>query len=331
MRYRTLGSTDLDVSVIAMGCWAIAGDNVWGPQDEADAVAGIRQCLDEGINFFDTAEAYGNGESEALLGRGLAGRRDEAIIATKVSSGHLAADDLQAACEASLQRLQTDVIDLYQIHWPSRDVPIEETCGALEELKEAGKIRAIGVSNFGPQDMSELLELGSVASNQVMYNLLTRAIEFEIQPQCAEHDISILCYSPIQQGLLAGKFDRPEDVPETRARTRHFSGDRPKARHGRPGCEEELFAAVDRISVIADDLGRPMAELALAWCLHQPAVASAIVGVRNPDQARRNARAGDLELDDATLDALDEATRAVKEALGPNADLWQPAEESRIR
>ena len=159
MQYRTLGQTDISVSVVAMGCWAIAGDATWGPQDEAESIATIHAALDAGVNFFDTAEAYGDGYSETLLGRGLAGRRHEAVIATKVSGSHLSGPEVREACERSLRRLQTETIDLYQIHWPGRQTPISETAEALVALKETGKVRAIGVSNFGVGDLSEFVGL----------------------------------------------------------------------------------------------------------------------------------------------------------------------------
>jgi len=188
------------------------------------------------------------------------GRRDRAVIATKVSPDHLAPEDLRASCEASLRRLRTDVIDLYQIHWPSRQVPLADTVGALQRLQEEGKIRAFGVSNFGVGDLGDLLALGPCTSNQLPYSLLWRAIEYGIQTVCVEHGISILTYSPMEQGLLTGKFGSADEVPDGRARTRFFSGDRPLARHGEAGHEQETFAAIHRIRAIADGAGLPMAD-----------------------------------------------------------------------
>lgn len=329
MRTRKLGTSDLEVPVICFGCWAIAGDSVWGPQDERDAIDAIRLAVDLGMNFFDTAEGYGAGESEALLGRGLKGIRERAIIASKASPGHHEPAKLRAACEESLRRLRTDYLDLYQLHWPSREVPFADTWGAMEELIAEGKVRAGGVSNWGPRDLDELLQAGRPASNQVSYSLLFRAIEYEILPRCIEEQIGILCYMPLMQGLLAGKFANADEVPPGRARTRHFSGDRPQARHGEPGAEEETFAAVRAIREIADGLGAPMAQVAIAWVLAQPGVTSAITGIRNPEQARANAAAAELELPPDVLEALDRITEPLKRLLGPNADMWQS--DSRIR
>lgn len=330
MDFRTLPKTDIEVSMVCMGCWAIGGGSMWGDQDESDAMAAIRTCLDLGVNFFDTAEGYAGGASEELLARGLAGRRDEAVIATKVSPDNIAREeDLRSACEHSLKRLETDVIDLYQIHWPNHDAPMEVAFGALDRLKAEGKIRAYGVSNFGPQDLTEALGLAAVASNQVSYNLLWRGVEVELAPLCVEKDVGILCYSPIMQGMLTGKYATPEDVPEQRARCRLFSSERKMARHGESGCEEEVFAALGKIREISEGLGLSMAEVALAWLVAQPAVTSAISGCRSAEQARVNANAGELKLSQDTLDALSECTRPIKEKMGSAMDLW--AEEGRIR
>lgn len=316
---------------MAFGAWAIVGGFNWGDQDVQDSIAALRAAFDEGITLIDTAELYGNGASEELIHRALGDVRDEVVIASKVASSHLAPEDLKAACERSLKALGTDRIDLYQIHWPSRTVPLEDSLAAMEELKQEGKIRAIGVSNFGPQDLGDLLnQSSSIVTNQVAYNLIFRAIEYEIQPICDRENIGILCYSPLMQGLLTGKFATADDVPEDRARTRHFSSHRPQTRHGEAGVEEETFSALQQIREIAVELGVSMADLTLAWLMKQPAVSSVIVGGRNAGQVKRNCNALKLDLSDDVEKQLRTATRSLKEAMGPNADLWQ-GEPSRIR
>jgi myo-inositol catabolism protein IolS len=329
MKYRKLGKTDIAVSVVSMGCWAIGGGAMWGPQDEAESIATVHAALDAGVNFFDTAEGYADGHSELVLGRALAGRRDEAVIATKVSPGRLSSEGVREACERSLGRLQTDYIDLYQIHWASRTIPLVETVEALEKLRQQGKVRAIGVCNFGIGDLSDLLALGWVETNQLPYSLLWRAIEYEIRPRCVDEGIGILCYSPLAQGLLAGKFASPDEVPAPRARSRHFSGDRPQSRHREAGCEVETFAAVERIRAICDRMGQPMAKVAVAWLFHQPGVTSVIAGARRPDQIRQTAQAADLELPPEIIAELSKATEEVRQILGPNPDMWQSV--SRFR
>ena len=329
MKYRTLGKTDIRASVVSMGCWAIVGDETWGPQDEAASIATIHAALEAGVTMFDTAEAYGQGYSETILGRALAGRRHEAVIASKVSGRNLSAAAVRQACEHSLERLQTDYIDLYQIHWPSRVTPLGETLAALEELRQEGKVRAIGVCNFGPGDLTDLQVRGWAETNQLPYSLLWRAIEYEIQQRCVAAGMGILCYSPLAQGLLTGKFASAAEVPDGRARTRLFSGDRALARHGQAGREEEAFAAIARVHEISTAVGQPMAQVALAWLLHQPGVASVITGARRPEQIRETGRAAELGLSPQIVQALAEATAALKQSLGADPDMWQA--ESRFR
>jgi len=329
MQYRTLGQTDIQVSTICMGCWGLAGDFHWGPQDDADSIATVHAALDAGVNFFDTAELYGGGRSDEVLGRALKGVRQEVVIAGKVAPQNLAPDDLVRSCEASLRRLDTDYIDLFQIHLPNWDLPIEETWAAMERLQQEGKVRAMGVSNFGVMDLTELLTVGKPASNQLSYSLLYRAIEYGVQQLCVENHVSILAYSPLMHGLLTGRYESADQLPATRARTRHYSPDRPHTRHSEPGCEAEATAAMQAIRGISDDIGHSMTHVSLAWLLHQPGVTSVITGMRRPEQAQDSARAADLTLSADVLNQLDLAARQVKEILGPNLDMWQT--ESRFR
>lgn len=330
MEYRILTGTEIEVSTIAFGCWPIVGGFNWGHQERADSLASLRTAYDEGITFYDTAEGYGKGESERMIAEALGDERDNIVIASKVSPNHLAPDDLRAALEGSLERLNTDYIDLYQIHWPNWDIPLEDTLATLAELQEEGKILAVGVSNFGPRDLEACLASEvTIASNQIAYNLLFRAPEYEIQPICAEADVSILPYCPLMQGLLTGKFRTADDVPEDRARTRHFAPSRPNADHDEAGCEALVFEAVAALESIARNAGVTLTQAALAWLLAQDAVPSVLVGARNVEQVRANAACGDVRLDSDTILQMNEATEAVKKALGLNADMWLTA--SRMR
>jgi len=329
---RKLGRSGIEVSVLALGCWALAGGPGWGDQDHDQAIATIHAALDQGINFFDTAEAYGNGRSEEIVGEALHDRRERAIIATKISPNHTHPSVLRQYCEASLRRLRTDYIDLYIVHWPVRTHPISDSLSVLDELRQEGKIRAIGVSNFGVQDLSEALGTGvQIDANQLCYSLLSRAIEFEILPLCVERGVSATAYMPLVQGLLTGKYRTPDEVPTFRARTRHFSGEREGSRHGEPGAERETFAAIDAVREIAHELGEPMANVALAWVMARPGLASVLCGARTPDQVARNVQAARLTLPKNVIDRLDQATDSLKQALGPNADYWQGESNSRIR
>jgi aryl-alcohol dehydrogenase-like predicted oxidoreductase len=327
---RRLGRTDIHVSPVAMGCWAIVGDATWGPQDERDAIAAIHAALDAGVNFFDTAEGYGAGASEQILAKALKGRRDQAVIGSKVSPNHAGSyAELLRSCDQSLANLGTDYIDVYHLHWPNREVPVHGIIEGLQRLRQAGKIRAVAVSNFGRQDLTELLAADRCEVNQLPYNLLWRAIEVEIAPICVAHGVSITCYCPIAQGLLTGKFPTAAAVPEGRARTRHFAGSRPQARHGEPGAETLTFATLRAIVAIAAQAGLSMEHVALAWLISRPAVASVLVGARSAAQMRNNAQAMQVCLDPAVLAALDAATLELKAHFGTNPDMWQSASRYR--
>lgn len=329
MEFRKLGDSGIDVSVFALGCWPFAGGAVWGEQRDEDSIATVHASLDNGINFFDTAEGYGDGRSEEVLGRALRGRRGEAVIATKVSPSHLTPDGVRASCEASLQRLQTDYIDLYQIHWPNHDVPVEESARALEDLKSAGKIRAVGCSNFAVRDLSDLVAAGSCETNQLPYSLVWRAIEPEILPACQKHNVGIICYSPLAQGVLTGRYASADEVPDGLARTRLYSKDRPMSSHGEPGFEEGLFEAVAAVREISEGLGESMAAVSLAWVRQQPGVTSLLIGARKPEELHLNLPAATLQLSRESVAKLSDATEAVKAYLGNNADPWNSP--SRMR
>jgi myo-inositol catabolism protein IolS len=329
--YRELGKSGVMVSAISMGCWPIVGDAVWGPQDEGEAIAALRAAVDCGVNFFDSAEMYGNGLSEELLRKGLSDVRSAVIIASKAAPPNAAPSDMRAACEGSLRRLGTDYIDVYYMHWPNHAVPFSDTMGAMQQLKAEGKIRVIGLSNFGRLDLPEMLACGHAEVNELPYNLLWRVIETEIMPLCVQEALSITAYMPLMQGLLTGKFHTPADVPDLRARTRHFAPDRPQSRHGEAGAEAETFAAIAKIDEIARGAGLTMTQVALSWPLYQPAVDSVIVGARNPAQVQANAAAAETKLSPDVLSALDSATRALKDRFGANPDMWQNTANSRYR
>ena len=325
MQHRTLGATSLSVSALSFGAWGIVGGLNWGHQEKADSLAALRAAYDAGMTTIDTAEMYGNGYSEQLIGEALGDVRDKLVIASKVVPANFAEADLRAACERSLKNLGTTWIDLYQLHWPNWEMPIDVPMRTLEALKKEGKIREYGVSNFGPLDLRDALRAGfTPASNQVAYSLLFRAAEYAIQPACLDAGVSILCYSPLLHGLLTGKFTQASEVPEDRARTRHFSSGRwAQARHGQRGFEDLLFNTIQDIRTLAEEAGEPMADLALAWLLTQPGVASVVVGGRNAEQVRRNVRAVELVLSPDIAGALDDVSTALKEAMGPNLDMWQ--------
>ena len=260
-------------------------------------MATIEAALDAGIDLFDTAEGYGDGYSEELLGRVLYGRRQRVAIASKVSAHNLAPSDLEEACLASLRRLRTDYLDLYQIHWPNREVPLTDTVGALEELKRKGMVRAVGVSNFGKGDLSDYLELGRPEVNQLPYNLLWRVIETEILPICQAHEIAVLPYSPLMQGLLTGKFASADEVtegprPNPPLRRQPSPGQPRRGRRRGGDLRRHRPYPRDRRRTRSPH-GPPGAGLAAAAA---PWSRRCWSGARTPEQLLQNLGAADLEL-----------------------------------
>ncbi len=324
MQTRKLGYSDLHLTTIGLGTWAIGGEWAvgWGPQDDTDSIATIHRALDRGINWIDTAAVYGVGHSEEVIGRAIEGRRDEVILATKCGRlvrpdnpeeiiGDLTAASIRRECEDSLRRLRTDVIDLYQIHWPDPDEQIEEGWGTIADLIREGKVRYGGVSNFSVEQLRRIQPIHPVASLQPPYSMLRRDIEDEWLPYCAANNIGVIVYSPLQAGLLTGKFTRQsvESLAATdwRRRNRFF--------------QEPQFsvnvAFVEKLRPIAARSGRTLAELAIAWVLRRPEVTAAIVGARRPAQIEEAAPAADWTLseeDIAAIDALlEERERALAE------------------
>lgn len=329
MKYLTLGKTDVKISKVIMGCWGIGGGYTWGDADEKESIDTLKTALDYGVTTFDTAEFYSKGYSEEIVGKALEGQRQKAVITTKVWVDNMAGDKISEACENSLKRMKTDYIDLYQIHWPNRDVPLEETLRAIEKLKQDGKIRAIGVCNYGVKDLSEAISISDIVSDQMAYSLLFRAIEFEILPKCKDIGMGVIAYSPMAQGLLTGVFSKPGDVDDERARIRFYSKDRPGTVHDEDGYETEVFAGIAKIREICERIDQPMANVALAWVLHQPGVISVLAGARKPKEIIEDAKAADINLSDTVLKELTATTEDLKQKMGSNADPWRT--KSRIR
>jgi aryl-alcohol dehydrogenase-like predicted oxidoreductase len=307
---RRLGDSDLRVPEICLGTWTTFG----GSLSEDAAVALVDAAFDCGVNFFDTANVYSQGRSEEVLGRALAGRpRDSYMVATKVygempdGDRGLSREQVLKQIDASLARLQLDFVDLYQCHSYDDDVPVEETLGALNDVVEAGKTRLVGVSNWNGEQIRDAVALArehgfaKIVSSQPEYSLLHREPEQDVIPASSENGISQIVYSPLAQGVLTGKYRPGESVADdTRASARsdgsiwdYFAGD--------------ALERVQRLRPIADGLGITMAQLALAWILHEPDVASAIVGASRPEQLRDNAAASGIVLDDETMHAIEDA------------------------
>jgi myo-inositol catabolism protein IolS len=317
MQKRRLGNSEIEITPILMGTWQ-AGKRMWVGIDDADTVKAIRAAFDAGITTIDTAEVYGEGHSEQIVAQALTDARDRAVYATKVFANHLKYDQVIAACDRSLQNLKTDYIDLYQIHWPSGTwksdiVPIEETMRAMNKLKQDGKIRAIGVSNFSRTQLEEASQYGRIDSLQPPYSLFWRQIEKEVVPYCVENNISILAYSSLAQGLLTGKFGRDHKFEEGDHRSAH--------KLFQPENYARVQQALEQLRPIADRHHASLGNLALAWLIAQPQ-ANAIAGARNAEQSVQNTLAAELELSEAELKEIDKIGRSVTDHLDDNPLQW---------
>jgi myo-inositol catabolism protein IolS len=317
METRTLGTSGIQITPILMGTWQ-AGKRMWVGIEDAETLKAIRAAVEAGITTIDTAEVYGEGHSERIVGEALQDVRDRVVYATKVFANHLKYDQVIAACEQSLKNLRTDYIDLYQIHWPAGSfgnalVPLEETMSALNELKKQGKIRSIGVSNFSRTQLEEAAQYGRIDSVQPPYSLFWRKIEKDLVPYCVEHNISILAYSPLAQGLLTGKFGPQHQFPpeDNRSKNQLFQGE----------TYRRAQQALEKLRPIAEQHQTTLGNLALAWLIAQPQ-ALAIVGARNSEQAVQNAKAAEVKLSAAELAEIDKIGRTVTDQLDDNPVMW---------
>ena len=315
MQLRQLGTDGPQLSVIGLGTWAMGGGDWkfgWGDQDESAAVAAVLRAVELGINWVDTAAVYGEGQSELVVGRALKQLppAQRPFIATKcgrVPQGNgeigkcLRRSSIIAECEASLQRLQVECIDLYQLHWPEPDEEIEEGWQTLVDLKVQGKVREIGVSNHSVSQLQRLIPIHPIRSQQPPYSMIARGIESELLPFCQQQGIGVICYSPLGKGLLTGAFSA--------ARVSSLSAKDHRSRDPRfqPPLLEKHLALVESLKQIAADLGWTLSELAIAWTLRRPEVTSAIVGARSPQQIEQTASAGSRILDAASCSAIEAA------------------------
>ena len=317
MKKRSLGNSEVQITPILMGTWQ-AGKKMWAGIDDNESIEAIRAAVDAGITTIDTAEVYGSGHSEQIVAQAVSDIRDRLEYASKVFANHLKYDEVIEACDRSLTNLKTDYLDLYQIHWPSgsfgnEQVPIEETMNALNKLKEDGKIRAIGVSNFNRQQLAEASKYGRIDSLQPPYSLFWRKIEQDAIPYCIEHNISVLAYSSMAQGLLTGKFKpghefEPEDH---RSDNVLFQGENFK----------RAQRALEQLKPIAEKHNCTLAQLSLAWLIAQPQ-SNAIAGARTAEQASDNAKAAEVNLSTEELEEIDRIGRQVTDHLDDNPVMW---------
>ena len=323
MQSRPLGASGIQASVVGLGTWAIGGW-MWGGTDKEAAIRAIQAGIDEGIDLVDTAPIYGFGVSEEIVGEAIRGRRDKVVLATKCGlvwheeAGdhffnsdekhprgdaaerkvyrHLGKDSIIHEVEQSLRRLGVEAIDLYQTHWQDSTTPIAETMETLLALKEQGKIRAIGVSNAAPEQIDEYRVLGPIDSDQEKYSMLDRGHEQDLLPYCADNGVAYLAYSPLALGLLTGKIgpDRVFNEGDQRLNNPRFSAEN----------RQRITDMLAGFQPVADAHGISLAQLVIAWTVHQRGCSHALVGARNPQQAQENARAGDVALSEEELTAM---------------------------
>ena len=308
MELRPLGSTGIRVSPIALGCWPIAGMSSADVKDD-ESLATIEACFDLGINFLDTAYGYGTtGESERLICRALANRREQMVIATKCGlhwgPGRQQIVDgrperLRLECEESLQRLNTDHVELLYLHAPDPRIPLADSAGALRELLAAGKTRSVGVSNVSLAQVREFAAVCPLTAVQPPYNMLQRDIDRDLIPWCVSQSISVVIYWPLLKGLLAGKLPRDHVFPTTDSRHKY------PMFQGTEWQKNQDF--IDRLRPIAAEAGKTVSQLAINWAIHRPGITSALCGAKRPDQIRENALAAGWKLSSAQLAEIDKA------------------------
>ena len=314
MQTRPVGSSGIEASVIGLGTWGMGGW-MWGGTDEDAALSAIHAALDEGITLIDTAPAYGLGLAETLVGKAIAGRRDQVVLATKCGlvwhtrqgnyffdednqpvHRYLGRESICYELEQSLRRLQTDYIDVYFTHWQDETTPIDETMSALLDLKQQGKIRAIGVSNATPNHINNYQRVGPLDVAQEKYSMLDREIEAELLPLCQQHNIAMMAYSPLALGLLTGKIG-----PE-----RQFSGDDQRRTDPRFSLKsrQQIAELLEQMHPIAQRYALEPSQLVIAWTAHQPGITHVLCGARNPQQALENARAGAARLQQEDIEHI---------------------------
>ena len=285
---RTLGRDGPEVTVICLGTWGLGGG--LGAIEEKQAIRTVHAALDAGTNFIDTAEGYLT--SEAMLGKALVGRRDRVVLATKLSGEH-SPQHIRAAIENSLRQLRTDYIDLYQVHRPDPRWPIASTMAEFVKLKEEGKVRALGISNFNVEETVEASAFGPITSTQPHYSMLFRGIEKDLLPYCLEHEIGVMAYAALARGLLSGKY--------TASHVFSDDDDRASIPELTPAVRQAAVEICRRLAPWARDHGYTMAQLAIAWAVANPVVTSAICGARTPAQAIENCEAGRWHLSEQDM------------------------------
>ncbi|MFP4028804.1 MAG: aldo/keto reductase [Candidatus Brocadiia bacterium] len=296
MEHVRLGDSQLEVSRLCLGTWNMSGGEGWGPEDDQNSIRIIREVLDRGFNFIDSAHGYGKGHSEEVLGKALDGRRDDAIVSTKIVQCD--PSDVEAQLDAALKRLRSDYVDIYIVHWPRPSVSLEDFMGEMVKMKEKGKAREIGASNFNLEQMKIALEFGAI-SLQPPFNALWRIIDEDVLPFCRKNQIGVTPYSPLAQGLLTGRYTRGEEKTKGGPRDSNLLFKEPNFSRAKEGA-----SVVDDV---ADEIGATSAQTALAWVLQTDGITAPIVGVSRMGQWEDNVQALDIELTGEQYDRISRA------------------------
>jgi len=299
MKYKKLGDTGITLSQVILGCWQMGG-NYFGGEDDSVSEACIREALSCGVTTFDTAYCYGDGHSEEVLGRALEGRRQDCVIMTKLWKTFMGKADVIPECERELRRLRTDVIDVYFIHYPSETVPIGETMEELNKLREQGKIRAVGLSNFSLKQMREAMSYGKIDVIQPCYSLLWRFIDRDVLPFCIENGIGVIPYSPLAQGFLTGSVKEDTVFTDGRSHAPLFD----------MRWRRDALKVADAVRLAAEKYGCSRAQAALNWVLQTPGITAVIAGATKSSYVPDNARASDFALAPEDYEKLDRLSRS---------------------
>lgn len=305
MKYSRIPKTSLDVSQICLGTWVFGGD-MWGGADDKDSLSAFSAAMDYGVNFIDTAPIYGFGKSEEVIGRAIRGKRSEIILATKCGlefkdkrvSHNLSPKFIREEIDNSLRRLQTDYIDIYQIHWPDPATPLEETLRTLNDIKAQGKIKYIGVSNFDEKLIKQACQMSEIVTLQNQYSLLERQIESSIIPECLKQQVSLLCYGPLAGGILSGKYQKNPHFKKSDSRNFFYKF-----------YSQDQFPKSKAFADCLEKIGKPLSQVAINWLLQQQGVTSVIVGCRNAQQVCQNMETLTWSLSPADFDIINQASR----------------------
>ncbi|MFP4383523.1 MAG: aldo/keto reductase [Spirochaetia bacterium] len=309
----TIEPSDKKLNLMALGCWSFGGTQ-WAGQEDKDSMEAMEKSFEMGINHFDTARGYGRGRSEEVVGRFIKDKRDKIFLATK-NAAVPEKSKYKEAIENSLRTIGTDYIDLYYIHWPKKDIDLRPTMEALEEARQDGKIRSIGVSNFSIDQMKQIMKAGTINAHQLCYNLYWRFDEEDIIPFCAENDIAVVTYSSIAQGILTGKFPRHPEFKEGDHRSGTVLFDEKVWPH--------VYEGTEKLKELSRENDIPLTHMAIQWVANQEGIHSIIIGARNKEQAERNFKAAETVIPEEVFNRMTEISDEVMKHVPDTGNIFR--------